>query len=236
MLEDSAIENIDAEGDTSSGHILPILNKRFQPAEILPHLYLGSEYNARKLVLEELKITHVLNVKDSCRFPSYPENFLHVSLSDFGDTPLAKKFKKCFQFLDDAKFKGQKALCHCQAGINRSPTIVIGYLMKSEGWTLKKSYGHVKDKRPIISPHENYFKQLLKLEMELFGVNSMTEDEFPSLQRILRQLRSKESEKETIQSKESEKETIQSKESEEEVVQSKDVKDNDNTIDKSSLL
>jgi len=176
-------------------------NKRYHPDQITSYLYLGSEWNNRRDILEELGITYVLNVKDSCRFLDYPEHFLHIGLSDFGNTDLFKKFDQCFEFLDEARKNGAKVLCHCQAGINRSPTIVIAYLMKTEGRTLKQSYDLVISKRPMISPHEKYFDQLLALERQLFGENTMDRDSYPSVQNILRKLQL-----ETAQEKEAEKE------------------------------
>jgi len=33
---------------------------------------------------------------------------------------------------------------HCHVGVNRSPTVVLAYLMKYEGYTLKSAVEHVK--------------------------------------------------------------------------------------------
>eukprot|EP01105_Mastigella_eilhardi_P007100 TRINITY_DN1854_c0_g1_i2.p2 TRINITY_DN1854_c0_g1~~TRINITY_DN1854_c0_g1_i2.p2 ORF type:complete len:141 (-),score=66.36 TRINITY_DN1854_c0_g1_i2:8-430(-) len=61
-------------------------------------------------------------------------------------------------------------------GINRSPTVVIGYLMQFEGMTLQCAYKHVLQRRGSISPHEEYFAQLQKLDQQLHGVVSFTEE------------------------------------------------------------
>jgi hypothetical protein len=39
------------------------------------------------------------------------------------------------------------------AGISRSPTIVMAYLMKKNNWTLDRTYSHVRQSRGIISPN-----------------------------------------------------------------------------------
>jgi len=42
----------------------------------------------------------------------------------------------------------------------RSPTVVIGYLMKLRGWRLAESYKWVKDKRPQIHISEGEYQLL----------------------------------------------------------------------------
>lgn len=65
--------------------------------------------------------------------------------------------------------------------MNRSPTVVLGYLMQFEKMTLKAAYEHTKQRRSLISPHENYFAQLEQFELVLYGNNSFTYAFFLSL-------------------------------------------------------
>lgn len=69
--------------------------------------------------------------------------------------------------------KGGKALVHCVAGISRSSTIVIAYLMKTRRMSLREAYYHVKSKRPLIRPNTGFWKQLIEYEHKLFGVNTV---------------------------------------------------------------
>ena len=47
-------------------------------------------------------------------------------------------------FAAKIKERNEKVLVHCHIGVNRSPTVVLAYLMKYEGYTLKSAVEHVK--------------------------------------------------------------------------------------------
>jgi protein-tyrosine phosphatase len=49
-------------------------------------------------------------------------------------------------------------LVHCAAGISRSSSTVIAYLMKKFGWTYVKAHGFVRGKRPVISPNNGFIR------------------------------------------------------------------------------
>lgn len=68
---------------------------------------------------------------------------------------------------DEARETGGRVLVHCQAGVSRSPTIVIAYLMKHTRMTMVDSYKFVKSRRLIISPNLNFMGQLVEWETAL---------------------------------------------------------------------
>lgn len=68
---------------------------------------------------------------------------------------------------EEAHQAGMGLLIHCQAGVSRSATIVIAYLMKHTWMTMTDAYKFVKARRPIISPNLNFMGQLLEFEEDL---------------------------------------------------------------------
>ena len=53
-----------------------------------------------------------------------------------------------------------KIFVHCAAGMSRSPTIVVAYIMWKKKLSLNNAIKFVKEKRPIISPNDNFMNQL----------------------------------------------------------------------------
>jgi len=174
-------------------------------------ILLGSAAGAGNTrLLEENKIRYILNVSDRVRFRRIADKDseikIHfVPISDFGDTELGEVLEECFAIIDEARNSKQNILVHCQGGVNRSPTVVIAYLMIRLNRTLKESYQTVKESRSQISPHELYMKQLLECEQRLFGMNTINYEDYckNSLQAQLRDIRERFNEKENVGSQQS---------------------------------
>ncbi|MEQ2214378.1 hypothetical protein XENOCAPTIV_004021 [Xenoophorus captivus] len=64
-------------------------------------------------------------------------------------------------------YSGQGVLVHCQAGVSRSATVVIAYLMKHTLMTMTDAYKYVRSRRPVVSPNLNFMGQLLEFERDL---------------------------------------------------------------------
>ena len=165
-------------------------------------LYLGTRVHA--LSAPTLGITSVLCVTTSCSFKHSSIEYVFEPLSDYGDTRLLRGqegggsvLDRCFVAIDGARAAGGRILVHCSAGVNRSATVVIAYLMHAGDHSLRTAYAEVARARPQISPHEDYFEQLQAFEQELAAarggdpstfVPSMTQsDRGPSLQELMRQ-------------------------------------------------
>ncbi|KAL4341649.1 hypothetical protein GQ457_08G015580 [Hibiscus cannabinus] len=155
------------------GHRAPISSDRTSlqlgafPSEILPDfLYLGSYDNAsRSELLKTQGITRVLNTVPACQ-NLYKNSFTYHCLQD--DKIL--QFDDAIQFLEQCERDKARVLVHCMSGKNRSPAIVIAYLMKSKGWRLQPSYQWVKEHRSSVELTQAVYQQLQEYEQKLFGI------------------------------------------------------------------
>uniref|UniRef100_A0A1A7ZF20 Dual specificity phosphatase 7 n=1 Tax=Nothobranchius furzeri TaxID=105023 RepID=A0A1A7ZF20_NOTFU len=104
------------------------------PVEILPYLYLGCAKDSTNLdVLGRYNITYILNVT-----PNLPNMFEHdghfrykqIPISDHWSQNLSKYFPEAISFIDEARSKRCCILVHCLAGISRSVTVTVAYLMQ----------------------------------------------------------------------------------------------------------
>ncbi|XP_013784685.1 dual specificity protein phosphatase 16-like [Limulus polyphemus] len=140
------------------------------PTKILPFMYLGSQSDAfNKEMLNNHNITYELNVSANCPKPDFIQDthFMRISVNDNYSEKLLPFFPKAFQFLDKVREASGCVLVHCLAGISRSPTIAIAYVMHYLRLSSDVAYRYVKSKRVTISPNFNFLGQLLEFEKQL---------------------------------------------------------------------
>ncbi|KAH7938998.1 hypothetical protein HPB52_004115 [Rhipicephalus sanguineus] len=142
------------------------------PTRILPFLFLGSQRDAQDPdLLASHNICYELNVSTSCPKPDFiPDaHFLRIPVNDSHADKLRPHFARACRFLDKVRESSGCVLVHCLAGVSRSPTVAIAYVMRHLGLSSDDAYRYVKSKRPSISPNFNFLGQLLEYERELRG-------------------------------------------------------------------
>ena len=73
-----------------------------------------------------------------------------------------------------------RVLVHCQAGISRSATICLAYLMMKKRVRLEEAFEFVKQRRSIISPNFSFMGQLLQFESQVLATSCAVEAASPS--------------------------------------------------------
>ncbi|KAJ6651576.1 hypothetical protein lerEdw1_020816 [Lerista edwardsae] len=168
------------------------------PVEILPYLYLGCAKDSTNLdILEEFGIKYILNVTPN--LPNLFENagefkYKQIPISDHWSQNLSQFFPEAISFIgemlfivietvlpDEARGKNCGVLVHCLAGISRSVTVTVAYLMQKLNLSMNAAYDIVKMKKSNISPNFNFMGQLLDFERTL-GLNSPCDNRVPSQQ------------------------------------------------------
>ncbi|XP_077567326.1 dual specificity protein phosphatase 8 isoform X2 [Stigmatopora nigra] len=157
---------------------LPVAN--VGPTRILPHLYLGSQKDVlNKDLMFQNGITFVLNASNTCPKPDFinESHFMRIPVNDNYCEKLLPWLDKTNEFIDKAKVSNCRVIVHCLAGISRSATIAIAYIMKTMGLSSDDAYRFVKDRRPSISPNFNFLGQLLEFEKGLRLLRALTSDQ-----------------------------------------------------------
>lgn len=141
---------------------------------IIPGLYLGSMVVANdEIWLKQHKITHVLGlVIDQKRFPNIKYLTYNIGDSPFQD--IITSFGDCFRFINDSMNSDGNILVHCRAGMSRSSTIVIGYIMYTKNSSLRDTIIFIKNKREIVFPNYGFILQLKTFER----LNKLLREEF----------------------------------------------------------
>merc|ERR1719383_1673794 len=99
--------------------------------------------------------------------PGWRLKYKRLAASDNASQNLAQYFLEAFQFIEEALRQKSAVLIHCQAGISRSSTILIAFIMFRSRLSMLQAYKFVKSKRTIISPNLNFMGQLLEFEQKL---------------------------------------------------------------------
>ncbi|KAJ2559298.1 hypothetical protein EV175_000408 [Coemansia sp. RSA 1933] len=137
------------------------------PQLIMPYLYLGGESNVASEQLDNLGISHVLNVAREATGPAAALSassgrgirYRHYEW-DHNEPDLAQYFSECFGFIDAARTRHQSILVHCQLGVSRSASLVIAYVMRTMRMGFGTAYEYVRLRAPCISPNLSLISQL----------------------------------------------------------------------------
>jgi protein-tyrosine phosphatase len=136
------------------------------PDKITEHIYLGKANSAQNLeTLQSIGITHILMVGyDLTAY--FPKNIIyeHIELDDKENSAIDKFFFYAAQYINQVISNNGKILVHCQAGVSRSASIVIAYLMISQKISYNEAFLLCKKGRPCINPNKGFVNKLKQLE------------------------------------------------------------------------
>lgn len=154
------------------------------PSTVLPYLLLGGRRDAEDhVLLHDRGVGAVLNVTQAEHVQKMPGvRYKQLPVLDTWHQNIERFFAESYDFIESARLGGHVVMVHCSAGISRSATIVIAYLMRKNMWTLDQAYSHVRAVRPVISPNLDFMGHLLHYErMLVSGADLSSGGASPSL-------------------------------------------------------
>lgn len=137
-----------------------------RPVFITDFVLLGDQEMAHPDIINQFNIRAVVRMAAKYELPPDVQSYT-LWIDDDPETNIAQYFYQIFNFIDSFAERGQRVLVHCAAGISRSATVVIAYLMQLERRGLEAAFDKVKQLSPIICPNTGFMKQLREYEQEL---------------------------------------------------------------------
>lgn len=141
-------------------------------------LFLGDLWNANNI--EFLKANNINVIvcvaKDIVFKPEIVENTTidKYDMEDTLDYDISIHLDDITELINHYIIKGKTVLVNCMAGVSRSATITIAYLMRYENMILKEALQFVKERRPIISPNKNFLFKLSDYECKIYYAKKTT--------------------------------------------------------------
>ncbi len=138
--------------------------------QITEHIWL-SGFQASEIleVLQDImKVSAILTVADSLE-SVFPDKFKYktIEIVDDEESDLFQHFKDCIAFMTEVVSQKQSILVHCAAGVSRSASVVIAYIMYTQKLKFKDAYEVVRSKRPCVRPNPGFIRQLELFEKHL---------------------------------------------------------------------
>eukprot|EP00929_Paragymnodinium_shiwhaense_P011056 TRINITY_DN11631_c0_g1_i1.p1 TRINITY_DN11631_c0_g1~~TRINITY_DN11631_c0_g1_i1.p1 ORF type:complete len:422 (+),score=87.67 TRINITY_DN11631_c0_g1_i1:155-1420(+) len=148
--------------------------------QIVPNLYLGGITAASDTnTLVDLGFKAVCCC---CREMEVPDGdfskeleYYRVDVEDMSREPIELYFPEAIEFIDSYVKQEHPVLVHCRAGVSRSATVVIAYLMQKQGYTLHDAFFLARSHRSIITPNIGFMEKLGDFEEELYGTEPSIE-------------------------------------------------------------
>ncbi|XP_076183377.1 dual specificity protein phosphatase 19 [Ptiloglossa arizonensis] len=158
------------EGNEEKKELLPgtpfvVDNKPdLQIACIIPGLFLSSQDPVANIeILQEHKIHNILSIGIEAPIKFSDIKYYYCDLLDLPESDIFVAIEKCIKIIDENRY--ENILVHCNAGVSRSPTVVLSYLMLSEKLSYDDAYDKVKKVRNCIKPNEGFMRQLKMLHL-----------------------------------------------------------------------
>jgi len=141
---------------------------------IVQNLYLGDSNDAFTPSFMYERPTVVLNCAKEISKSPYCTDYMHIALDDKWGEKLTPYLSSTNEFISRHIDAGNKVLVHCYAGVSRSASIVIGYIMYRYHLNFHDAYELVKAKRNVINPNFGFICQLCDYGYTLSANNRLT--------------------------------------------------------------
>ncbi|KAK9736181.1 Dual specificity phosphatase, catalytic domain [Popillia japonica] len=151
--------------------------------KVLPGLYVGNYRDSKDSAqLAKYNITHILSIHDAAKKLHVDKHYLCVLASDSPDQDLTQYFSLCNDFIHAARLRDGNVLIHCLAGMSRSVTVAVAYIMSVTHLPWKEALKVVRAGRNVANPNLGFQRQLQEFEnMRVAEERRRLKERYPSL-------------------------------------------------------
>jgi protein-tyrosine phosphatase len=159
--------------DISSPPLSPPSSLMRSFSMIIPNLYISDMYHAQNFeLLSTLNINAIINIAPKLAENKFEQKYPFVYMTIYEDDNPKVDIKSYFsltnKFIDKYR-KDRGVLVHCAAGISRSTTVIIAYVMYKLKLGFNEAYTFVQERHPITDPNFGFICQLHQYEKEIKG-------------------------------------------------------------------
>lgn len=139
-------------------------------SKIEDYLYLGSVKARYESIIAENNIRRVIRIvtkeEEARKRFLLPSGIIEdvFYLSDEPSSRILPVIEDTIPLIKEAIERKEAILVHCEAGISRSASIVIGYLIRERKMILKEALSFIQKRRPCIWPNGGFMEQLENLK------------------------------------------------------------------------
>mmetsp|Transcript_77628 Transcript_77628/g.222416 ORF Transcript_77628/g.222416 Transcript_77628/m.222416 type:complete len:388 (-) Transcript_77628:234-1397(-) len=144
--------------------------------QILPNLYLGgvaAATDTAQLVTQGIRA--VCCCVRELEFPTSEFNaeleYYRVDVEDISREPIEYFFPEATEFIHGWISREQPVLVHCRAGVSRSASVVIAYLIAYQGYSLHDAFFLTRSHRSIVTPNIGFMEKLGEFEESKRGTD-----------------------------------------------------------------
>lgn len=144
--------------------------------QIIPHLYLGGV--AAVADPESMVQQGIRAVCICCREFEFPSvefcqqiEYHRVDVEDISREPIELFIPEATEFIHSWVSREQAVLVHCRAGVSRSASVVIAYLMTYHNFSLHDAFFLVRSHRAVVTPNLGFMEKLGEYEEKLRGTD-----------------------------------------------------------------
>merc|ERR1712217_746207 len=131
--------------------------------QIIPNLYLGgvaAASDTQQLVQQGIRA--VICCVRELEFPTSEFNkeveYFRVDVEDISREPIELFFPEATEFVHSWLSREQPVLVHCRAGVSRSASVVIAYLIEYLGYSLHAAFFLVRSHRAVVTPNIGFME------------------------------------------------------------------------------